>query len=150
MPALLSALVTGPAVADGITHGSPVSLPASATVCEINRSNSQYLKGKRAVSITAAVSYDFEYGFALQDPRCMKGRDLANVHFLLRIAFRPGKSAWDDPELAKAGMQDWLKDAIGKYVYCTCVGTVSYAEGYPTFVLDHAERVWASSENLLK
>jgi hypothetical protein len=143
---LLSAvgLIPTPSAAE---YGSPAANAASATVCEINHGTSPRV---RTVSITAFVEYDFEHGFYLEDPRCEKGKDLSNLAFLLRIDSSPSKSGWDDPELAKAGSQEWLKGAIGKHVYCTCIGRVSYSDGYPKFVLDHAERVWASSEDIFK
>lgn len=119
-----------------------------ATVCEINHGRFQRYQRGRLVSITASAWYDFEHGYFLGDPGCMKGKDLENLTGLLRIDFPAKTTDWDYPELAKVASQEWLKGAIGKYVYCTCVGTVTYSAGYPKFVLDHAERVWISDTDI--
>lgn len=119
-----------------------------ATVCEVQKAYSPAERRTRLVSITAHVTYNFEVGYILEDPRCMQGEDLGRLAGWMVMQFDRAKLGRNDPELEKL-TSEWIASAIGKRVYCTCVGTVLYSIGErPDFIFDHAERVWATDDDL--
>jgi hypothetical protein len=64
----------------------------------------------------------------------------------LRIDLPSGTTIADFPELEKLASAQFRYASLGKYIYCTCIGTVSYANGFARFELSNAERVWAADK----
>ena len=145
-PALAAALLisgcaaqVGPSSAEAL---SPNQRPLVASVCEINREAASAQRRSRLVSITAGAWYDFEYGYKLIDDGC--GDPMTG---LLPVSFPPGTSHAIPPdgypELAKLHSDEFMRSALGKRIYCKCVGEVTFSDGHPTFLLHRAEKVWA-------
>jgi len=96
----------------------------------------------RLVSVTADIASERHHGLYLSwYPRCRDS--VANV----------GQVGVDLPEgqLTVAGLEilsdrDFRAFSLGKRIYCTCVGEISYPNGYPHFVLRGVVRIWASRD----
>ena len=111
------------------------------TVCEIKREEASGRGQARLVSITTHAYHEYHGGFFLSEPGCVDPSDGTG---LLEIHLPAGQGLSDFPELLKLVSDEWLHDAIGRRVYCICVGEVSFDRGYAVFTIRQAEKVWAS------
>lgn len=114
-----------------------------ATLCELLSVAPDSAPSARLVSVTTVAYYDFEHGYFLADNGCQQ-RDRFSGTGVLRIDLPERATVEAFPELQKLSSQEFLAASVGKRVYCACVGTIDYRDGYPRFVLTGA-RVWAAN-----
>ncbi len=96
----------------------------------------------KLISVTAMAYYDFEHGFFLRDVDCAE-QSVGNLA-VIEINLPEGKSEMDFPDLKKLWSQDFMKNSLGRRIYCTCVGKMSYSNGYPRFTLSSVKKVWTA------
>lgn len=145
--AVLAGLV--PALGTFSAIAAPAQADTAATATAAERTTVCTLKGKkpkasepRAVSITAFLVYNADFGYMLQEPTWPSCEDKVDGTGLLRIELPVGKTLKNFPVLKKASSQDYVRANAGKRIYCTCVGQVNNPGSGPTFTLSRVEKLW--------
>jgi hypothetical protein len=119
----------------------PEAAPAVPLCALISEAAARAGGPSRTVSITADIVDEMHHGpFLSWWPHC---QDSVGNTGILHISFPEGQ---EFAELDRLHDSDFRRASLGKRIYCTCIGEISYPNGHPRFVLRRVVRVWASRD----
>lgn len=120
----------------------PLDNAPAVHLCELVSEAAAREGGPSRLVWTTAMLADEVHGGLHLDwwPRCQGS--VSNVG-LVGLSF---PRDFDYSELDRYSDADFRAASVGKRVYCTCIGEISYPHGYPRFVLLRVVRIWASDD----